>query len=101
MTDDLALLLQEQNRLLKKILDRLTIQSRAALTTAAAAKVLGVRHSDVLAWVAEGRLRTMDMDGKERVPRTEIDRLQNGGLPEKPVRKRAANGGPSLRDFKP
>jgi excisionase family DNA binding protein len=101
MTDDLALLLQEQNRLLKKILDRLTIQSRATLSTAAAAKVLGVRHGDVLAWVAEGRIRTVDMDGRERVPRTELDRLQRDGLPEKPVRKRAANGGPSLRDFKP
>jgi hypothetical protein len=100
LDEEIRELLREQNKLLRRLVATSRAANRAMLTTAAAARALGRRHGDVLAWVAEGRLRTVDVDGAERVPRSEIERLQREGLPEKQTRKRAASG-ESLRGFKP
>ena len=56
----------------------------------AGAKALGVRRGDLLAWVAEGRVRTVEVDGKERIPRSEVERIQKEGVPER--KSRAAGG---------
>jgi phage regulator Rha-like protein len=67
---EILTLLREQNRLLRKLVHGQRTSSRALLSSASAAKVLGRRHADVLAWIAEGRLRTVDVDGRSRVPRS-------------------------------
>lgn len=52
-----------------------------------AAKLLGIRRASVSAAVEDGRIRTVDVDGRERIPQSEIDRIMVEGLPKAGERK--------------
>lgn len=52
-----------------------------------AAKLLGIRRASVSAAVEDGRIRTVDVDGRERIPQSEIDRIMVDGLPKAGERK--------------
>ena len=54
---------------------------------------LGVRRADVSTWVKDGRLRTVEIDGRERIPFSEIERVLRDGIPRKdePVKRNRAS----------
>lgn len=56
-----------------------------------AAKV-GKRRATVAEWIADGRLRTVMVDGTRKVPASELERIQREGIPmrnaPKPRRRR-------------
>lgn len=66
--------------------------SSGLLSKKAAASLLGVDRATTLEeWISTGRIKVVDLDGRVRIPRAEVERVINEGLPEStgPQRPRA------------
>jgi predicted site-specific integrase-resolvase len=50
--------------------------------------VFGVDKQTVARWIREGRLREVDLDGRMRVPMSEVERIEREGLPPAAARPR-------------
>jgi excisionase family DNA binding protein len=65
--------------------------AKELLSKRAAAKLLGVDRGTTLEqMIADGRLRTVDVGGRPRVPRAELERVLAAGLPRAEPRARRA-----------
>ena len=70
---------------LEKKLDELLAQKRkpkrALLSFSQAAAILGVSRNDTLhEWVAAGRVKAVKVNGRWKIPATEIERIQREGV---------------------
>jgi excisionase family DNA binding protein len=76
--------------------------SSGLLSKKAAARLLGVDRATTLeAWIATGRIKAVDLAGRVRIPRTEVERVINEGLPEstgpqRPKTRRSSKGATSM-----
>lgn len=57
--------------------------SAELLSKKSAARLLGVDRATTLEeWIATGRIKVVDLAGRVRIPRAEVERVINEGLPE-------------------
>jgi excisionase family DNA binding protein len=78
VTDDVLAELKAIRALLENVVKA---GLRDLLTRRDAAKRLGVARADLDAWIAEGRVKAVDIKGRVRVSRTELERIQREGVP--------------------
>jgi len=56
--------------------------SSGLLSKKEAARLLGVDRATTLEdWLSTGRIKAVDLDGRVRIPRAEVERIINEGLP--------------------
>jgi excisionase family DNA binding protein len=57
--------------------------SSGLLSKKEAARLLGVDRATTLEdWLSTGRIKVVDLDGRIRIPRAEVERVINEGLPD-------------------
>lgn len=74
---------------------------RVLFTFTQAARALGVRREDVETWVGDGRLVQVEVDGRKRISKLELDRVQRDGIPAqtpKRLTRRASKKKPQPAD---